>query len=461
MTGQPRRFVEMQKEQDALIAKYVESHPGSQKLHEQAARLFAANGATHAARVMQPFRPYITHAKGSRKWDVDGNEYIDFVMGHGTLLLGHSHPNIVQALEEQIAKGLLYGDNHELEVEWATLIQQMMPVAERVEFCACGQEANMMAIWLSRVFTGRKKVLRFVDNFHGWGEEVVRKDLPGVIAENVDEIPFNDVEAVAKALATRQYAILMTEGGGAHMAGQVPIWDELLYALPDLTRESGTVWLIDEVVTGFRDAPGGWQSLKGVKPDLTTVGKCVGGGLSIGALLGRADIMQALSPQAASDRRIAHSGTWNANAAVAAAGVAACKLYQDGAPQEAARARGTQLREMGNEALKSRGIKGRLYGRTIIHPYFGPIDFEPVDVSMAPTRDSKKITDPAFGPVRDRLVLHMLCRGVSILTAIGSAYLIMSAAHSEEDVEQALGQFASSLDAMLAEGAFPKVLLEK
>ncbi len=445
--------------QDLLVEEYVKNRTESRQLHEQAARLFPANGATHSARVMDPFRPYITHAKGSRKWDVDGNEYIDYVMGHGTLILGHSHPAIVNALEKQVAKGLLYGDNHQLVVEWATLIQQMMPVAERVEFCTCGQEANMMGIWLSRVFTGRKKVLRMDENFHGWGEELVRKDLPGVSAENVDVIPFNDVEAAETALATGEYAILMTEGGGAHMAGQVPIFDELLYALPDLTRKYGTIWLIDEVVTGFRDAPGGWQSLKGVKPDLTTVGKCVGGGLPVGAVLGRADIMDALSPRAPKDRRISHSGTWNANAAVAAAGLAACKVYRDGAPQEAARAQGNYLRQRCNEVFKARGIKGRLYGRTIMHVYFGPIEFESEDVSMAPTRDVKKITDPTFGPVRDRLVFHLLNRGVSLLTAIGSGYFVMSSAHTKEDVDETVGAFEASLDAMLAEGSIPDALL--
>lgn len=445
--------------QDRLVEEYVLSHSKSQQLHERAVHLFPANGATHSARVLDPFRPYITHASGSRKWDVDGNEYIDYVMGHGALILGHNHPSVVQALREQVAKGLLYGDNHQLEIEWASLIQQMMPVAERVEFCTCGQEANMMAIWLSRVFTGRKKVLRFDENFHGWGEELIRKDLPGVLAENVDVIPFNDVAAVEQALATEGYAILMTEGGGAHMAGQVPISEELLCALPDLTRKFGTVWLIDEVVTGFRDAPGGWQSLKGIKPDLTTVGKCVGGGLPVGAVLGRSDIMDALSPVAPLDKRISHSGTWNANAAVAAAGAAACKVYLDGAPQQAARTQGDYLRMLGNEAFKARGIKARLYGRTILHLYFGPIEFEPDDVSLAPTHDVKRISDPTFGPVRDRLVLHLLQRGVELLTAIGSCYFVMASAHTRADVDKTMEALAASLDAMLAEGSIPDDLL--
>lgn len=449
----------MQAGKDALIAEYVKKRPKGQKLHEQAISLFPAAGATHSARVMDPFRPYVVRASGSRKWDVDGNEYIDFVMGHGALILGHSHPAVVKALSEQVTKGLLYGENHELEIEWARLIQQMMPMAERVEFCACGQEANMMAIWLSRVFTGRKKILRLDENFHGWGEELVRKDSAGVYADNVDVIPFNNLAAVERALATREYAILMTEGGGAHMAGQVPIADDFLYALPDLTKKSGTVWLIDEVVTGFRDAPGGWQSLKRVQPDLTTVGKCAGGGLPVGAVLGRTEIMQGLSPTTPRERRISHSGTWNANVAVAAAGGAACKLYQDGAPQAAARSRADQLRQRGNELFKDRGIKGWLYGRTIIHPYFGPIEFEPDDASLAPTNNARLITDPTYGPVRDRLVLHLLNRGVSVLTAIGSAYFVVSSAHTSEDIDRTLEEFEASLDAMLDEGSVPEALL--
>ena len=122
-----------------IVEEYVRSHPRSQELHERARRILPANGATHAARVLDPFRPYITHASGSRKWDVDGNEYIDYVLGHGALILGHGHPDVVAAVREQMAKGTHYGDNHELEVAWAELVQGMMPAMERVEFFSCGQ----------------------------------------------------------------------------------------------------------------------------------------------------------------------------------------------------------------------------------------------------------------------------------------------------------------------------------
>ena len=112
----------------SIIEEYRRTHAGSQVWHERAVKVFAANGATHRARILDPFRPYVSQAKGSRKWDIDGNEYIDYVLGHGALILGHSHPAIVQAVQEQMAKGVHYGENHQLEVEWAELIKKMMPM---------------------------------------------------------------------------------------------------------------------------------------------------------------------------------------------------------------------------------------------------------------------------------------------------------------------------------------------
>ena len=437
---------------DALVEEYRRTHPKSQQLHERAVQAFAANGATHQARVLDPFRPYITHASGQHKWDVDGNEYIDYVLGHGALILGHGHPAVVQAVQEQMARGVHYGENHELEVEWAELIKSMMPVAERVEFCACGQEANLMAIRLARIFTGRKKVLRFEENFHGWADEVVREGSAGVVADEVDVIPFNDLAKVEEALASREYAVLMTEGGGAHMNGQVPLDVDFVRALPGLARQYGTVWLLDEVVTGFRDAPGGWQSMVDVKPDLATIGKCAGGGLPVGAVLGRADIMEALNPRTPPEKRISHSGTWNANPLVCAAGIAACKLYLDGNPQKKARQLADYLRARGNRILKDRGVSGRLYSRSMVHFYLGPIDYEPSDDTVPPTRDLRKIMNPQPIPVRIRLGLHLLQRGIATMDA---RFFILSAAHSEQDIDRTMDALAESIDAMLAEGSLP------
>lgn len=432
-----------------LIGKYKEAHSGSQALHDRAAKLFPANGATHGARVLNPFRPYVTHAKGSRKWDVDGNEYIDYVMGHGALILGHSHPAVVRAIQEQVAKGVHYGENQALEVEWGELINSMMPVAERIEFCACGQEANLMAIRIARTFTGRQKILRFEENFHGWAGEVAPAGSAGVVMPEVTIIPMNDLDRVEAELAGKEYALLMTEGGGAHMAGQIP-WDtDFIHSLSELTGKYGTLWLIDEVVTGFRESRGGWQERVGVTPDLTTLGKCTGGGIPVGVVVGRADIMGVLSPGRPPAQCIRHSGTWNANPLQCAAGIAACKLYQDGEPQNKAAELGAYLRGQGNKVLEEKKISGRLYGRTIVHLYLGPIAYEPADPTLPPTGSIPQIVNPEMTPVREELCLRLLQHGIATM---GGRLFVMSAAHTKEDIDRTIDAFASSLGEMVADG---------
>jgi len=437
----------------SIVEDYKLSHSGSQKLHERAVQFFAADGATHSGRMLEPFRPYITHAQGSRKWDVDGNEYIDYVMGHGALILGHCHPEIVRAIQEQAARGLHYGENHELEVEWAELIRKLMPSAERVEFVACGNEANALAIRFGKVFTGRKKVLRLDEHFHGWFDFVAYPGTPGVLPEdnqiNSVCVP-NDLGIVEEELAKREYAVLLTEGGGAHMEGQYPLGRDFVHGLRALTRKYGTVWVIDEVVTGFRYAPGGWQSAVGVTPDLTTLGKCVGGGLSVGAVVGRAEIMDTLSTSAPLERRIRHTGTWNANPLVAAAGVAACKLYLTGEPQRKAAEAGALLRGGLNNALRDRSISGAYYGKTMLHGYLGPREFEPANDMLPPTGDIRKLCNPATAATWGRMLLHLLQRGVANM---GGRLYVVSAAHTKEDIGQTVKAFGESLDAMIAEGS--------
>jgi len=429
-----------------IVEEYIRSHPRSQELHERARRILPANGATHAARVLDPFRPYITHARGSRKWDVDGNEYLDYVLGHGALILGHGHPDVVAAVQEQMAKGTHYGDNHGLELAWAELVQGMMPAMERVEFFSCGQEANLMAIRLARIFTGRKKVLKFIENFHGWADELIGAG-PGVVADHVKAIPGHDLDKLQEELATREYAILILEGGGAHMGGQIP-WDaDFVRAASALTRKHGTVFHIDEVVTGFRDAPGGWQSTIGVTPDLTSLGKAVGGGLGVGALGGRSDIMGVLTPKPPPARSLSHSGTWNANPLTAAAGVAACRLYVGGEVQRRANELGAYLRRRGNQALRQRGLGARLYGRNIIWLYLGQVDCEPPDDTLPPTRDVQKLL--AGAELRPRLCLHLLQQGVSTM---GARLFVMSAAHTEEDIDLTVDALVEALEDMFAEG---------
>ncbi len=437
-----------------LFAEYIKKRPGSEKLHEKAVNLFSANGATHGARILDPFRPYITHARGTKKWDVDGNEYIDYCTGHGSLILGHSHPAWVKAVQEQVAKGVHFGENHQLEVEWAKLIKSMMPIAERLEFCSCGNEANILGIRLARLFTGRRKVLRFVENFHGWADEVVMAGTAGVVAPEVKVIPMNDLNLVEAELATKEYAIVMTEGGGAHMAGQIP-WDTgFIQALPSIAKKYGTLWLIDEVVTGFRENRGGWQAVAGVKPDLTSLGKCSSGGMAVGIIVGRADIFEAFNPKTLAERYMRHTGTWNGNPLLSSAGVAACTLYKDGEPQRITREMGAYLREQGNRILKDRKISGRLYGQTIIHLYFGPFDLEPDNEYSPPTKDVQKIMSKEMANAKTLLGLHLLHRGISTL---GGRLFVLSSVHTKQDIGQTMEAFASSLDDMLTEGILPRI----
>ena len=445
-------------EQD-ITKEYIRNHPRSGQLHVRATKVFGTDGATHITRFLDPFRPYINHARGSRKWDVDGNEYIDYVMGHGALILGHSHPKIVQAVQEQVAKGLHYGENHELEIEWAELIKSMIPSAEMVEFFACGNEANMMALRLGRLLTGRKKVLKFNHHFHGWCDQLTTPGAPGTISEdnivNTVNIPHNDLGKLEEELVKREYAVLITEAGGAHMGGAIPLDSDFARAIPALARKYGTIWVLDEVVTGFRDYLSnerqGWQSTIGVKPDLTSLGKCVAGGLAAGALVGRADIFSLFNPRRDLNR-ISHSGTWNGSPITAAAGVAACRLYQTGKPQHKAAQAAARLRREGNKVFQELGISGRLYGRSIVHTYFGPIEYEPDDDTMPPCINVPEL-EPETLALRQRLCLHMLHRGVATLEG---RLFVCTMAHTEEDIDLTVKALADSLDAMVTEGTLKK-----
>ena len=234
------------------------------------------------------------------------------------------------------------------------------------------------------------------------------------------------------------------------MAGGVP-WDyQFIRDLAPLCRKYGTVFHIDEVVTGFRESRGGWQEVVGVKPDTCSLGKCVSGGIPSGVIVGRADIMDGFNPSRPMEKRVIHHGTWNANPMQAAAGVAACKLYLDGAPQKKAFEMAGYIRDKGNAVLKKLGISGRLYGRTIVHLYLGPIEFEPKEIYQAPTQDWKKIFNPALSPVKYRLCLHLLQRGVATM---GGRFFVMSGAHSRADVDFTVDAFEDSLKEMLEEGS--------
>jgi glutamate-1-semialdehyde 2,1-aminomutase len=434
---------------DTLIGDYKKKHRKSEQIHRQAIDYFSGDGATHVMRISDPFRPYITHACGSRKWDVDGHEYIDYIMGHGALILGHSHPDVIRAVQEQMSKGVHFGENNESEVELARLIKTLFPPAERVEFCSSGQEANLLAIRLSRLFTGRKKILRFTEHYHGWADELAPVGSAGVVADEITFIPSNDIQRAEEELSTENYAALLMEAGGGILGVQAPLDTKFVQAIQELTRLTGTIWILDEVVTGFRASPGGWQSCLGVKPDLTTLGKCLGGGLPIGAVAGRADLMGALSSRTARGKRMEHGGTWNAHPLVCSAGVAACRIYQSGEPQKIARDMADLFKAEVNSILKKRQLAGQIYGNSIVKLNFNSDSANKTDNQGLPENHVSGLFNAQSIPVKDRLCLHLLQRGIATLEG---SFFIFSAAHTEEDINQTLEALSESLDAVVEEG---------
>ncbi|MGH2352100.1 MAG: aspartate aminotransferase family protein, partial [Chloroflexota bacterium] len=246
---------------------YVEANPGSRRLYDEALGVFPS-GITHDNRYLQPFPIYCQRAEGAYKWDVDSHRYVDYLVGHGALLLGHSHPDVVQAVTEQMARGTHYGASHELEIRWGQLVQRLIPSAERVKFVASGTEATHLALRLARSFTGKDVVVKFEGHFHGWHDYMTAavdppyeipssSGVPADVLSTMRVLP-TDLAHVEEALAAGEVAAVILEPTGAAW-GTVPVDEPFLHGLRDLTRDQGVPLIFDEVITGFRCAPGGAQ----------------------------------------------------------------------------------------------------------------------------------------------------------------------------------------------------------
>ncbi|MFP6732453.1 MAG: aminotransferase class III-fold pyridoxal phosphate-dependent enzyme, partial [Rhodospirillales bacterium] len=347
-----------------LKAAYRERTPGSARLYAEALGRFPS-GISHDIRHQDPHPLYVERAEGARKWDVDGNEYVDYFIGHGALILGHGHPDVTQAAEAQLRAGTHLGASHAKEVTWAGLIQSLMPSAMRVRFTASGTEATLLALRLARAHTGAAKFVRFKGHFHGWHDHVVTgysghydgSPAPGVLADVAAAaitVAAGDVAATSRAFETEpDIAAVIIEPTGAHF-GRTPLDPEFLEFLRAETAARGIVLIFDEVVTGFRVAPGGAQGLFGVRPDLTALGKIVAGGLPGGALAGCTEIMERIDFTASAEagaEKVGHQGTFNANPVSAAAGIAALSLIGDSGVCERANDFAGQLRRRMNEVL--------------------------------------------------------------------------------------------------------------
>jgi glutamate-1-semialdehyde 2,1-aminomutase len=260
---------------------------------------------------------FMEKGKGSRIYDVDGNEYIDWMMAFGALPLGHAHPEVVEAIAEAASTGAHFATATPIEVEVASIIQKIVPNAERVRFANTGTEAMMAAIRLARGVTGRPKILKFEGHYHGWYDDVLVSsnvlppaalglrtdpvkipDSSGLNRTALDDtivVPWNDLPALERAIENYrgQIAAIIAEGVMANV-GVIPPVDGYLQSLQKLAKANGIVFILDETVTGFRIAPGGCQEYYKLSPDLVTFGKALGCGLPVAALVGRAEIMDAL-----------------------------------------------------------------------------------------------------------------------------------------------------------------------
>ncbi len=426
--------------------RYIDMHPGSAERHAKAKDLFP-DGVTHDGRRMAPFPIYATHGTGPHKWDVDGNRIIDYWTGHGSMILGHSHPEIVAAVANQIGKGTHLSASSDLEIKWGQQVIDLIPSAEKVRFHSSGTEATMMAIRMARAYSNKTKIIKFEEHFHGWSDYLSAGSagVGGIPQESLDTmivLPINDISIVEKTLeGNDDIAAIILEPTGAHM-GQIPVRPSFLNELRELTDRTGVVLIFDEVVTGFRVSKGGAQAYYGVTPDMTTMAKILGGGLPGGAVAGKADIINMIEARDDAEfnqnRRIAHNGTFNANPLSAAAGTTALDLIANTPINEMADAMGARLKDGLNDLLSRMEIPGCASGiASLIFLRLG-VDHECDKGVCIMTPEQMRSGNNAQR--NSQFVISMLNNGIH-----ATSRFIMSAAHREQDIDETVEAAEKSL----------------
>jgi glutamate-1-semialdehyde 2,1-aminomutase len=382
----------------------------------------------------EPF--FVERAKGAKVWDVDGNEYIDYVGSWGPAILGHAPDVVVDAVREATARGLSFGIPNRLEVEMAELICKWMPSIEKVRMVNSGTEATMSCIRLARGFTGRDKIIKFDGCYHGHVDALLvksgsgalthgRPDSAGVPQSFVDltiSLPFNNVELVREAFRKNQneIAAVILEPIPANAGLYFPR-DEFLAILHEECTTHGALLIFDEVMTGFRVARGGAQEIYGVKPDLTALGKVIGGGLPVGACGGRGEIMDRLSP----DGPVYQAGTLSGNPLAMAAGIAQLRELERIDGWKVLEKLGAQFEALARDAMARAEIDITFHRiGSMFCSFFAS---EPiVDLSGAQQSDLKRFAEFFHGCLR---------RGIYFAPSQFETGFI-STAHTPEDIER-------------------------
>ena len=418
-----------------MLNRYVSKTPKSQQLYRKAEKVLPA-GVSYFLRYIEPYPFYTAKAKGSKLTDVDGNEYIDFWLGHTALILGHSPPEVTKEVRGQIENGTHYGTAHELEIALAEQIAKMVPSAEMVRFTNSGTEANMYATRLARTYTNRDKIAKFEGGWHGGYDalDVAIKpplDVPesggltsGTLKDTI-VLPFNNIEEARRVIKNERLAAITVEpvqGAG----GCIPAEREFLKGLRELCTENGSLLIFDEVITGFRLAPGGAQQHYGVLPDITVMGKILGGGFPVGAFASRKEIIDHMNPMLYERPRFSfHGGTFCANPVTMTAGLATLKLLQDGQLLNELNKRGNNLRQKLSDIFERNRVDVQVTGvGSLFHTHF--------------TREKVKDVRDVFRADRGKLLnyhMHLIMNGVFFLPTRTGA---LSTAHSENDIERLL-----------------------
>ena len=392
---------------------------------------------------------FMERGRGSHIYDVDGNEYIDWMMAFGALPLGHAHPEIVEAITEAASTGAHFATATPVELEVAEMLQSMVRNAERVRFANTGTEAVMVAIRLARGVTGRPKILKFEGHYHGWHDDLLVSsnvlpssalglrsdpikipDSSGLNRSALDDtivVPWNDLHILQSALANNrgQIAAIITEGVMANM-GVIPPAKGYLTGLEEMAREHGIVFILDETVTGFRIAPGGCQEYYKLSPDLVTFGKALGCGLPVAALVGRANVMDALQWGG-----VLHYGTHNGSRIGMFAARANLRvLTRD---NNAAFRHSWRIAEQLCTGLSD---LFRQRGRSVLVQRVGPM-FQLMFTDQPAIRDYREFCQFVDRAAFQKFVLSLFPFGV-YASPSASLHSIVTLAHTDQDVERTL-----------------------
>jgi glutamate-1-semialdehyde 2,1-aminomutase len=386
-------------------------------------------------------------ALGAQLWDADGNAYLDYVCSWGALVLGHAHPEIVEALAEQVRRGTSYGMTTELEVELGAMLQRAFPSLERVRFVCSGTEATMTAIRLARAATGRELILKFEGCYHGHGDGFLSKSGSGLATFGIAASPgvpqataaltlnavYNDLGSVERLFGEHGGAIaaVIVEPVAANM-GVVPPAPGFLRGLRELSRRHGALLIFDEVISGFRLCFGGAQTLYGVEPDLTTLGKIIGGGLPAAAYGGSRELMERMAPVGP----VYQAGTLSGNPLAMRAGLETLKRLAAPGFYETLEEKGSALAEGVSKALAENGAAGQVQRvGSLLTLFFAPEAVR--DYEGAKRSDTRRFA--AF--------FHaMLDRGILLPPSQFEAWFV-SAAPTQENIRQTIAACRESLAA--------------